>query len=264
MSRRRLALGAATLVTLATVGILASAGAPRARAGDDKTPGPLDRAERMEAEGRALLERGERVAGAKHMAEAWMLRARAWAEEGERMLGAEIDALRAKSAAVEQEAHALREAGKKDEAEAKIQESARLWKDAEALAARARERAEAAWPDARGKDDAQALEVRGKRLEARLGELEAKAADLWAAGKLEAAEATYEEARGLRAQAKEVRRAREKLAKSASGATDAGSTAATPEVAALAEQVEALRRQVKELRTVLEAVRQKLGGEPAK
>ncbi len=64
-----------TLVVLAvSLGLVG--GAAFAQRGDDR--GPLERADGLEREGRAALERGQRVEGARAIAEAWRMRAEAW------------------------------------------------------------------------------------------------------------------------------------------------------------------------------------------
>jgi hypothetical protein len=72
-------------LALALAGGLALAGlASHAARADDPKPAPewtLERADRLEREGRELLERGERVDGARRMAEAWHVRAEVFARE---------------------------------------------------------------------------------------------------------------------------------------------------------------------------------------
>ena len=78
MSRRLLPVSlpvSLLALIVASASFLGIVAAVPVRAGD----GPADAlaaADRHEAEGRALLERGEKVAAAKHMMEAWSLRAR--------------------------------------------------------------------------------------------------------------------------------------------------------------------------------------------
>lgn len=248
---------------------------PPAAAGDDRPDAPLVAADRHEAEGRALLERGEKVAAAKHMIEAWSLRARAWAGEGRRETPAALErlaALRAKSSAAEQEAHALRAAGKTEEADARIQDATRLWKEAEAVeAALRRQKAEREKASRTSKDtDAGVALERKRALEAKAKTLEAEAADLWAAGRMDEAEARLAKAKAVRAAAAEAAPApkakgddarpelRVKGGDDARPALKVGAEARRGAEAELVGEVRRLRQQVDELRAALEELRARL------
>lgn len=240
--------------------------APAAWAGGDGDDLPA-RAERLEREGKALLEAGKRVEGAKAMAEAWRLRAEHFAREAREDVGRRIDALREESARAEKEAHALRDAGKKDEAERLIEVAGKRWKEAEALAAGLREKAAAAV----SKDElARRVEDGKKRLhalEARRKELEAKAAELWADGKEAAAEESLAAAKRLRDEAATVERELGKLAKEAGRAAEAKAEAAkarAPEAAdAMRQEIERLGSLVEKLRAEVGRLRERLEEAPA-
>jgi hypothetical protein len=265
----------------AIVALLAALGlAGTARAGDDVPVPALERAERIEREGRALVERGDRVEGAKRISEAWAIRARAWNQEDGKARARRVGELRETSNALEREAHALRDAGKADAAEAKIAEAARVWKEAEALAAnervakaekeraaekekgaakQAREAAERARhvvqflaEKARGGVHAAELHAERAELHAKRKALEAEAADLWAAGH----EAAAQEKMGLAVKLREKAKALELSVEHSrvhhlDPAVRAGRDA-------LAEQVTALQRQVEELRGAIESLRKEM------
>lgn len=207
---------------------LGAVAAAPARAGDAPADA-LAAADRHEAEGRALLERGEKVAAAKHMMEAWALRARAWSRESAAADVANIAMLRRQSAAAEAEAHELRAAGRLAEADGRIQEASALWKKAEALELALRQRTEgelkskdatAARPtghpftdppakppsnpfvdamerDARARQAAQAAAAR-REVEEQVKRLEAEGANLWASGRVAEAEERMAKAAALR------------------------------------------------------------------
>ena len=216
---------------VASASFLGIVAAVPVRAGD----GPADAlaaADRHEAEGRALLERGEKVAAAKHMMEAWSLRARAWSAQTEADAADRAAALRKRSADAEAVARDLRAAGKVADAEAKIDEATKLWKEADTLdlevrrraAAEARkmspadearlrdERQEAARKAARSGpgtrrdyvelDPTDEMAARRRALEEKVKRLEAEGANLWAAGRVAEAEERMAKATAIRQELK--------------------------------------------------------------
>lgn len=218
---------------IASASFLGIVAAAPARAGG----GPADAlaaADRHEAEGRALLERGEKVAAAKHMMEAWALRARAWSAQTEADAADRAAALRKRSADAEAMARDLRAAGKVADAEAKIDEATRLWKEADTLDLEVRRRAaaeaearkmspadEARLRDARQEaarkaarsgpgtrrdyvelDPTDEVAARRRALEEKVKRLEAEGANLWAAGRVAEAEERMAKATAIRQELK--------------------------------------------------------------
>ncbi|MCC7137150.1 MAG: hypothetical protein IT460_01830 [Planctomycetes bacterium] len=237
--------------------------APSVRAGEGEE-GLGARAERLEREGKALLEAGKRVEGAKTIAESWRLRAELFAREARGEAERRVEELRARSADVEKEAHRLRDAGKPEDAEKRIQEAAALWKEAEALAASLRAKVEAG-------ADREPLARKQKELERRLVELqqkrkdaEAKAADLWADGKEAAAQELLTAAKRAADEAAEVQRAAAQLAEAARAAADPAARKAKDAAQAggdaLRREVDRLRAEVAELRGLVKALRERVEG----
>lgn len=257
---------------------------------DGKEAGSLDahhaEAARLEQEGKAALERGDRAHGAELLAKAWATRARLFAEEARRAAARSIDELRARSAALEKEAGALREAGRAADAEARLAEAATLWKKAGALAERERARlapvvapaGKAAAEAARAVQE-QADKARRKALESmtkpargggepstsddtdlrrkQAAALEAEAADLWAAGRLAAAEERWGQAAALResvvADLRRVAAQRAAAERTKADAKEAVRAADDARFERLARQVEALTKAVKALEARLAA-----------
>ena len=268
---------------VASASILGGVAAAPARAGDAPADA-LAAADRHEAEGRALLERGEKVAAAKHMMEAWALRARAWSRESAPRDVANIAMLREQSAAAEAMARDLRAAGKVADAEAKIDEATRLWKEADALELEVRRRAEAEArkmspaDEARLRDERQdaarkaarsgpgtgrdyvkldttdEVAARRRALEAKVKRLEAEAGNLWAAGKVAEAEERLAKATALR---QELKALAKEGAPGSDGATEAEAKArkARDEAVARArkEQEQAKEKAKAEARRAAEA-----------
>lgn len=245
-------------------------------------------AARLEREGKAALERGDRAHGAELLAKSWATRARVFAEEARRAAARSIDELRARSAALEKEAGALRDAGRGADAQARIDEAATLWKKAEALAERERARlatvvapAGKAAAEAARAAQAQAEKARRAALDSKArrtsaveaGEslqrddtdqrrkqaaaLEAEAADLWAAGRLAVAEERWGQAAALRESvAADLRRLAAQRAAAERTEADAKAAVRSAQDARLerlAQQVEALTKAVKALEARLAA-----------
>ena len=109
--------------------------------GGEPGPGPLDRAEMMEREAHGLLEHGHRVEGARLMSKAWGLRAEAFAREEKGAAGggdlervrAQIEELKAKSAAEERAAHEAKEAGRAEESAEHLEAAKQAWQKATAM-----------------------------------------------------------------------------------------------------------------------------------
>ena len=260
-SRLAAALGAAVLFA-------ASVGARPARAGGEDD-GPGARADRLEREGKALLEAGKRVEGAKAVAEAWRLRAELFAREAREDVARRVEALRSESARAEKEAHDLRDAGKKEEAEQLIELAGERWKEAEALAASLREKVEAGADREALARKRKELERRVVELQAKRKDLEAKAADLWADGKEAAAQELLVASKRVADEVAELQRAATAAAEAAARAADPAARkvkdAAQAGSDALRREVEALRAEVGELRGLLKALRERVeGGAPAK
>jgi colicin import membrane protein len=277
----------ASLAFVAAFATVASLDAGTARAGEAPSDGPLVAADRHEAEGRALLERGDKVAAAKHMMEAWALRARAWAKERDGADAERVAALRAQAAAAKADAQTLREAGKVAEADARMEEASRLWKKAEGLqhdvvarevkareggrvkGAATAEPADEAEHRAALEKKAEALAARRHEAEGVVKRLEAEAAELWAAGRMAAAEERLAKAAAIRAELKALSKATDAKQGGATGphAADAEAKArkAHDEKAkaearraaetALVGEVRRLRQQVDELRAAVDELR---------
>ena len=281
---------------VASASFLGIVAAVPVRAGD----GPADAlaaADRHEAEGRALLERGEKVAAAKHMMEAWALRARAWSAQDRQGAADRIAALRKQSADSEAAAHELRAAGKLAEADARIQESSLLWKKAEALEADARahteeaRKAAAARDRAATKDGAPAAQrsgpgvggdyveldttdevaARRRALEEKVKRLEAEGANLWAAGRVAEAEERMAKATAIRQELKALAKRMDADTATKAGPPDdaeakvrkareekAKAEARRAAEAALAGEVKRLREQLEALKAAVEELRAKV------
>jgi hypothetical protein len=167
--------------------------APAARAGDDVPP--LERAARLEAEAKRLLEKGENVDAARMMAESWRIRADVWAGGGGNVNGNNrAERVRRAIQEAEDAARALRAAGKEEDAKARVEEAARLRKKAEALAG---ERTAAG--------EGMVLREKVRDLARRSEEHARKAKDLDAQGMERAAAEHRREAEALRRMAEDVK-----------------------------------------------------------
>ncbi len=103
----------------------------------------LEKANQIEAEGRALIEKGHRAEGAKTIAQAWRIRAEIWGAEQMAAkseprpeiiaLKEKIERVRAASNDAEKEGHELKKAGKLEDAEKKMEESGKLWRHADEM-----------------------------------------------------------------------------------------------------------------------------------
>jgi len=250
--------------------VLVVAFAASSRAGDSGSP--LEKADRIERAGREMIEHGHRVEGAKTIAEAWRIRADVWAHEqaeAKERAGAppEFDALREKiaklkamSGEAERAGHDLKAAGKQDDANAKMEESGRLWREAEALEAKLRDAEQARRESGGGDDrtpDQAAREQRIVELKTQLArareeisgaEQDVKKAQDEGAEKAEAA--AKERAERLRQRARELEA---KLAEVAGG----GKRGVGGQ-GGLEAQVESLRRQLEEMRRAFEELRHRL------
>jgi hypothetical protein len=139
---------------LAVAGLVAFAPAPRAFAGGGaERQDPLAVADQLEKDGRAQLEQGHKAEGAKLLSKAWAIRAEVFAHErGDQpkphdgdgrekakdrpeleALQARVLELKARSNDAERAGKELKANGHGDEAQAKMEESGKLWREAEEL-----------------------------------------------------------------------------------------------------------------------------------
>lgn len=248
------------------VSIFALALAPTSRA-DEPIPA-LEKAERLEAEGRSMIEHGHKAEGANAISKAWRIRAEVWGSE-QKMAGEprpELAALKERIAATkaasneaEKAGHALKEAGKVEDAQAKIEESGRLWREAEEM----QKKLEMASSEARLTVDRDAYKADGR--DEKIHELKMQAARAREEAEGAANEAVKADAEGKEAAAAAARERSERLRKSVHDLEMAirevaGSTNAGPNRGpGLEGEVKALRQQMNEMRAAIEDLRKRLG-----
>ena len=183
LPRRPLAFLAASAAACA-LSLALSRPARAGEPGGEGGPGPLDRAEMMEREAHGLLEHGHRAEGARLMSKAWGLRAEAFAREEKEHAGggdlervrAEIEELKARSAAEERAAHEAKEAGRAEESAEHMEAAKQAWQKATAMEEHLRhmkdERADGKrGPDAPGREREREGEI--AKVKARIQELRA-------------------------------------------------------------------------------------------
>ena len=249
--------------------------APIARAHDPAERSPqeaaLEKAERIEAEGRSMIEHGHKAEGAKTIAQAWRIRAEVWGAEQQRerpdeprpeiaALKERVEQLKVASNAAEKAGHELKAAGKVEEANAKMEESGRLWREMEAIQKKLETRVltvhvkSAADREVLVVSDEQVRELKEQaaraREEAKEAAVEAESAE--SEGRETAAKAALERAFALKAKVKQLESA---LRGSAERKKDA-SPAPTDGVEA---KMKALEAKVNEMRALLEKVLKRLG-----
>lgn len=249
----------ASLLTVAT--------AAPSRADDPASP--LEKADRIERAGREMIEHGHRAEGAKTIAEAWRIRADVWAHEQaepKERVGSppEFDALREKiaklkamSGEAERAGHDLKAAGKQDDANSKMEESGRLWREAQALEAKLRD-AEQGRRERGGGDDRAAEQAAREQRIVELKTQLARAREEISGAEQDVKKAQADGAEKAEAEAKERaerlrQRARELEAKLGEVA---GGGKRGP--GGLEAQVESLRRQLEEMRRAFEELRHRL------
>lgn len=261
------------LRTSLVASILAFSVAPTSRA-DEPIPA-LEKAERLEAEGRSMIEHGHKAEGANAVSKAWRIRAEVWGSEQKMAAGdarPELAALKERIAATkaasneaEKAGHALKEAGKVEDAQAKMEESGRLWREAEEMQKKleraATEMREKGGADGASRDGADAREARVRELKLQAArardEAEGAAKDAARAdadGKEEAAAAARERAERLKKRVHDL----EMAIRDAAGAPNAGPDRGP----GLEGEVKALRQQMNEMRAMLDDLRKRLDDQP--
>ena len=246
------------------VSLLAFAFAPGSRA--DEPGNPLEKADRIEAEGRSMLEHGHRVEGAKTIAKAWQIRAEVWGAEQQQKkdephpeivaLKERIEQLKRASGEAEKAGHELKEAGKLDDAKAKMEESGHLWREAEEV----QKKLEASALEQSLKDATAHLgrEMQSNDLRAQAARAREEAVGAAADAKRAEAEGKEEEAKTALERAHRLRERVEMLETKIRGATQAKDAGPSP-IAGLESEVKALHKQMDEMRAMLEDLRKRLG-----
>jgi hypothetical protein len=179
---------------------LAFGGEALAKGGGARRPGPehgaaLEKADRVEREGKALLEKGDRPQGARLLAEAWQIRARVFAAQREQ----------------EEKAAGAKESGPAPEAGADLAELARrtiekLGGDPDdASLARAIEGYLRAIPRTRPDDGQGGFDPAFRAARVKAAHLDEAAREARAAGRLDEAERLEAKAAAIRAEAAKVR-----------------------------------------------------------
>lgn len=268
---------------LAVAALVALAPLSLARAGGGEHGDPLAVADQLEKEGRAHLEQGHMAEGAKLLSKAWAIRAEVFAAAptppgtatpDRPQVRPEIEAalarvleLKARSNDAERAGKELKENGHGDEAAAKMEESGKLWREAEALqkkidslraANRDRPEGEAAGvPPGKDAPPAAALLAALEQLRASVREQRAEAERQAAAGNETAAHQAKERAEQ---QARRIGELEGKLRALQGGGEPrpGGPREGGDAVAALAQQLEKLMRRMNEMQEKLNALQHRL------
>jgi len=255
----------------------------RAEGGGAERQDPLAVADQLERDGRAHLEQGHKAEGAKLLSKAWAIRSEVFAQQdrkaskppedgarGKPQLPPELEALQARVAelkaasnAAEREGKELKEAGKPERAEAKMAESAKLWKEAEALQQKLEKARGESWKP-KFVVGFEGSVGPGAELKAAIEELRASVAEHRAEAERQAAAGNAGAAHAAKQRAEEQdRRARELEAKLHAlrsggeprpGAPREGGEA----IAGLAQQLEKLMRRMNEMQERLDDIQRRL------
>ena len=236
----------------ASLVVLLATALPAAPSMADDAAAPLEKADRIEQEGRHLLESGRRAEGAKAMAQAWRIRAEVWGRPEKGPDDADvvewklrIERLKAQSNEAERAGHALKEAGKLDDARVKMDASGQLWREAKAIEAKLAARTQPKAPDPRPLETA----IAWFRAELEAAEADVKKCET--DGRETDARAALLRAESLRDR---IRQLKESAAASARPATKTEAREGLEaEVRAMREQVAALREMIEQLKKRLDA-----------
>lgn len=268
---------------LAVAGLVAFAPVPLAHAGGGggaERQDLLAVADKLETDGRAQLEQGHKAEGAKLLSKAWAIRAEVFAHEGDdarkphdggaggkpkdrpelEALQARVLELKARSNDAERAGKELKANGHGDEAQAKMEESGKLWREAEELQRKLEAvRAQQAARPAGGPGDRAAAELAAKleRLRAAVAEQRAVAAKEAAAGNERAAREAMERSEQQIQQIRELEM-RLRGAPTGDGPRPAGPREGGDAVAALGQQLEKVMHRMNELAERLKALERRL------